>query len=254
MADSLDVSIVIPTFNEANRLGATLERIVAFSKSYPSKVDVIISDDGSVDGTCSLAGGFEADLSIRVLRLPHRGPGNAIAQGVLSTDADWIVLSDADGPVPFDTIGAMIQHAQSHEVDVLSGRRVGPGAVIQHPQPLYRRCMGVAWRAFVRRGVGLPFIDPQCGFKLFRGSVSRTIFAETRSTSFGIHVEAMLLARAFGYTFEEFPVVWGDRDGSKIRPIRDALRMTKEVFDVERRIQVLHKRKSDSSYNETHIS
>lgn len=230
------LSVVIPTYNEEARLEATLRRLSEIADAFRS-LEVIISDDGSTDRTLELASRWMPSLSIQTLENPHLGPGSAIRAGVLASRYDWVLLSDADGPVDFETVHPMLSYARTRNLDLVSGRRIGPNARIAHPQPVHRRFMGHLWRQFVRHGIGAPFTDPQCGFKVFRGESARRLFRATESASFGIHVETMMLASATGYRIDEYPVSWGDRDGSKIRPIRDSIEMVAEAFNARRRIQ-----------------
>ena len=236
MMSSVSLSIVIPTFNEESRLAATLERLRSVAHTF-GELEVIITDDGSTDQTIQLAHQWKSRLPLRVLRNAHLGPGAAIRAGVLNSELDWVLLSDADGPVNFLTAHEMVAWANEHNLDVLSGRRVGANAQIAHPQPFYRRAMGHLWRRFVRHGIGASFEDPQCGFKLFRGPCARSVFRDTRSQSFGIHVETMMLASFLGHRVAEYPVCWGDRDGSKIRPFRDAFQMVNEALGARRRLR-----------------
>ena len=231
----MSLSVVIPTYNEEARLSSTLARLSDVASGFTS-LEVIISDDGSTDSTAEVAKSWQPALALQFIRNPHHGPGAAIRNGVLATTKEWVLLSDADGPVDFTTVHPMLKYAQQMELDVLSGRRVGPDALIAHPQPIHRRFMGHLWRQFVRHGIGASFRDPQCGFKVFRGDSARRIFRDTQSLSFGIHVETMMLAAATGYRVDEYPVSWGDRDGSKIRPIRDSIEMVKEALKARNKI------------------
>ena len=229
------LSVVIPTFNEQDRLGTTLNQLRSISSSFAS-LEVVISDDGSTDNTLKVARNEGHGLTLKAIRNPHLGPGEAIRAGVLASAYEWVLLSDADGPVDFNTVLPMLTLAQECDFDVLSGRRIGPGARIDHPQPIHRRLMGHLWRYFVRYGVGSSFSDPQCGFKLFRAPCAKEIFQLSKSSSFGIHIETMLLAMDKGYSVHEYPVSWRDRDGSKIRPVRDSITMLTEALCTRRRL------------------
>ena len=234
MENAFKLSVVIPTYNEEERLPKTLARLESLSQRV-TELEVVISDDGSSDQTLSVARQWASRFDLQLIEGPHDGPGAAIQRGVLAARHDWILLSDADGPVSFETVHFMQEHAKRLNHDIVSGRRVGPQASIDHPQPLHRRWMGMLWRKFVQHGLRAKFLDPQCGFKLFRASSARPIFRLTQSQSFGIHVETMMVAESLGFKICEFPVSWRDSDGSKIRPVRDSLRMLLEATRAQRR-------------------
>ena len=246
MEQKLSLSVVIPTYNEQERLGATLSRLTTLAPDFRS-LEVIVSDDGSNDNTLQIAESWRDAFDLRLLRNPHLGPGEAIRRGVLASSHPWVLLSDADGPVAFETVHAMLEFTQVHELDVLSGRRVGPDARIAPPPPFHRQLMGHLWRQFVRFGLGTPFRDPQCGFKVFRGDSARRLFALTTSQSFGIHVETMMMAASMGLLVDEYPVNWGDRDGSKIRPIRDSVAMLREAIYARRKADIYRSHSSQAS-------
>ncbi|MEC8051825.1 MAG: glycosyltransferase [Myxococcota bacterium] len=237
MESAFTLSVVIPTYNEEERLPKTLARLQGLSQRV-TELEVIISDDGSSDQTLLVARRWASRFDLQLIEGPHDGPGAAIQRGVLAARHDWILLSDADGPVSFETVHRMHEHANELAHDVVSGRRVGPQASIDHPQPLHRRLMGMLWRKFVQHGLRAKFLDPQCGFKLFRASSARSIFRMTQSKSFGIHVETMMVAESLGFQICEFPVSWRDSDGSKIRPVRDSLRMLLEATRAQRRFKL----------------
>ena len=180
MENAFKLSVVIPTYMMKERLPKTLARLESLGQTV-TELEVVISDDGSSDQTLSVARQWASRFDLQLIEGPHDGPGAAIQRGVLAARHDWILLSDADGPVSFETVHCMQEHTKRLNHDIVSGRRVGPQASIDHPQPLHRRWMGMLWRKFVQHGLRAKFLDPQCGFKLFRASSARPIFRLTQS-------------------------------------------------------------------------
>ena len=228
----IDLSIVIPAWNEVTRLPLTLEKINQFSTAFAGSMEVIIADDGSSDGTPQVIAGIETSLRVQVLRAEERkGPGHAVRRGVMAARGRRILISDADGPVPFeDTM--LLWSALDSGVDFAAGSRVkDPGKVLQ-AQPGHRILMGKVWRAITGHMVPTGVQDTQCGFKMIERECARQIFGSLNSNGFGFHVEALYRARRENYSIQEVPVRWKDIAGSKINLVRDPVIMLGEIAKI----------------------
>lgn len=223
------LSIVVPAYNEARRIAPTLDRVTSFLRDRPH--EVIVVDDGSRDDTRAIVGAVAARApAVRLLALPaNAGKGAAVRAGVLASRGRAVLFSDADLSTPIEEL-ARLEAALADGADVAIGSRAAPGDV-ERRQPWLRRIQGRAFHLIVR-ALGFRAVaavrDTQCGFKLFRGPVARTLFAELTLTGFAFDVE--LLELAFGrFRVDEIAVAWTHADGSKVRPGVDAARMLRDL-------------------------
>lgn len=208
------ISIVIPAFNEGERLPATLDRVNAYLKtSFWEFSEVVVVDDGSRDATANVAASFGA----RVCRnLGNRGKGYSVRHGMFEAKGDWALFSDADLSAPIDELETLWNAAEREEARCAIGSRALEGSLIGVHQPVFRERMGRIFNLVVRLGTGLPFRDTQCGFKLFETKAALDIFARQRLDGFGFDVEVLFIARLLGYRVVEVPVRWNDVTGTKV--------------------------------------
>jgi dolichyl-phosphate beta-glucosyltransferase len=219
------LTLVLPAYNEAARIGPALDELFAWLRTgdgrdaIPAAVTVLVVDDGSVDGTAALVTGrLEAtpDGSLRVLRVPHGGKGAAVRAGMLASDADLVVFMDADLATPPDQLPKLIAALADHEVAV--GSRIQPdGSDMRASQPMYRRWLGKVFHGFASIWVAGPVQDTQCGFKGFSRRAAHDLFARQRITSIVFDVELIYLARRRGYQVAIVPITWSDKRGSRMR-------------------------------------
>lgn len=221
-------SVVVPAFNEAERIGPTLERIAAYFEQRGPGADVVVVDDGSSDTTAAVAERFAA-RGVRVLRLPgNRGKGAALRAGVAATRGDRVLVTDADLSTPIEEIERL--EPALAEAPVVLGSRAVAGARITRHQPWYREWMGRGFNLLIRLLGVTALRDTQCGFKLFDGEVARRLFAELTVDRFAYDVELVWLARRHGYRVLEIGVAWHDSPASKVHPLRDAISMLLDVL------------------------
>jgi dolichyl-phosphate beta-glucosyltransferase len=217
------LSIVVPAYNEARRLAGTLPRVIAYADGLDEPVEVIIVDDGSVDGTSDVAAvvGKACGL-VTVLRSgQNRGKGAAVRRGILAARYGHVLFTDADLSTPMEETGKL-RAALAAGVDVAIGSRRLARSDVQVHQPWLRDLAGRTFSWLVSLLL-LPGIhDSQCGFKAFRRTAAREIFARQRLQGFGFDAEVRWLARRLGYRVAEVPVVWRDDRRSNVRLIRDS--------------------------------
>ena len=227
----MQTSVVIPAYEEAARLGGTLERVLAYFEhrgGRPGKdFEVLVVDDGSPDATAALAETYAA-RGVRVLRLPeNRGKGAALRAGVLASRGRRVLLTDADLSTPIADLERLEPHLA--EAPVVIGSRAVAGAELVRRQPLYRELMGKTFNKIVRLLAVRGLRDTQCGFKLLDGELARSLFADLTVDRFAYDVELLWLARRRGHRVDEVGVRWENSPQSRVSPVRDSLRMLADV-------------------------
>lgn len=235
------LSVVIPAYNEAERLPSTLQAIDNFLSTQPYSSEVIIADDGSTDHTAAIASEYEmAAATCQVLALPHRGKAAAVRRGILSANGRVIMFTDADLSTPMFYLEHLLE-ALNGSASIAIGSREGEGAR-RVGEPFYRHAMGRIFNALVRL-IAVPGInDTQCGFKAFKSNVAHELFSAARLHTAdrhvtgprvtGFDVEILYLARKRGYDIVEIPVEWTHAAGSKVAPLGDSVRMFADVLRV----------------------
>jgi dolichyl-phosphate beta-glucosyltransferase len=232
------LSIVIPAFNEAQRLGDTLRRIREYAATAGQAWEVIVVDDGSRDATGDVAEQFAAGpLTVQLLANPaNRGKGYSVGRGMLTATGDVVLMCDADLSAPIEEIEKLWPWLDQG-YDVVMGSRDLPDSVLDPPQPRLRRWMAAVFRA-VRRRLMLPALrDTQCGFKLFRQAVARDLFARQWVEGWLFDCEVLGLADRLGYRIKEVGVVWRHHPHSRVRPVREALLAVPTLLAIRRRLK-----------------
>lgn len=234
---SLALSIVVPAYNESARLGAGLASVLAYLAGHYPDHELIVVDDGSVDDTAGVVrGGIAGHGQARLIRYqPNRGKGYAVRTGVLETRGERVLFMDADLSTPLSEIPRILAAMEESGADIVIGSRGLPEADIRQRPPLGRRLASRVFDAIKHRLVGLRGLrDTQCGFKLFRGGVARSLFAQSRVERFMFDVEILYLAEQAGLKVVEFPVAWADMPGSKVRFIEGVINMFRDLWRIRR--------------------
>jgi dolichyl-phosphate beta-glucosyltransferase len=225
------LSIVVPAYNEERRLPETLPRIVDFlrAQTYPS--EVLVVDDGSVDGTVGVVEGIAAEApSVRLIKNEHRGKGYAVKTGALEAAGDYIFLCDADLSMPIEEVANFLPPALE-EYDVAIGSREVEGAR-RYDEPGLRHLMGRVFNTLVRLLAVRGFQDTQAGFKCFAREAAHEMFPYQTMDGFGFDVEILFIAQKRGYRIVEVPINWYYMSNSRISPVSDSVRMFREILEV----------------------
>lgn len=233
------LSVVVPAFNEAARLGPTLDRLAAFARELPGGAEVVVVDDGSTDGTSDIAAlrDLQGAPWLRWIRLPaNRGKGAALRAGVLASCGAEVLLCDADLSTPIEEYARLRPHLA--EAALVLGSRGLVESRIERRQPRYRELMGRMFNLVVRAVAVGGIRDTQCGFKLLRGEVARQLFGRLRVDRFAYDVELIWLARRRGFAVAEVGVTWIDSPASSVHALRDSARMLADIL----RIRWIHRR------------
>lgn len=216
------LSLIIPAFNEEDRIENSLDHILSFFQSQPYTSEVIIVDDGSQDRTAELVqrrcGEHPGVTVYRQAR--NRGKGEAVKRGMLLGKGKYIFFSDADLSVPIEMLPVFLTHLENH-YDLTIGTRQKSGAMIEVRQPVYRELMGKMYTRLSNWILGLQVSDVTCGFKGFRREAARELFSRQRLRNWSFDAEILYLARLKGYRIQEIPVRWRDDRATKVRLWRD---------------------------------
>jgi dolichyl-phosphate beta-glucosyltransferase len=215
------ISLVIPAYNEANRLPGTLARVGDYVRGRTGEEwELLVVDDGSTDGTAAAGRRAAANLPARceiVTLSANRGKGAAIREGVARSRGDRVLLSDADLSTPIEEW----ERLRDAGAPVAIGSRALDEATVRRRQAWHRRALGKLFNRIVRALAIGGIRDTQCGFKLFDGDLARDLFAGARIDRFAYDVEILALARARGIPIAEIPVLWYNSPESKVSVVRD---------------------------------
>ncbi len=231
------LTLVIPAYNEAALIEQTLQCVADFLRARELAAEVLVVDDGSTDGTADLAEQALQRLGLagRVVRqVPNAGKGMAVHAGMEAAAGRLVLMTDADLSTPLEEYDNLAQ-AVEEGADIAIASRAVPGAVLEPPQPWWRQSIGKLF-ARVRCLILLPGIaDTQCGFKLFRREVVRDVFPRQTVYGWAFDVEILHVAQLLGYTIAERPVRWRNRRESKVRVLRDAWKVLRDLVIIRAR-------------------
>jgi glycosyltransferase involved in cell wall biosynthesis len=220
---SVDLEIVVPAFNEARRLPETLRQAVAYLDAQPWRSRVVVVDNGSVDGTATVAAATVASerVEVEVIGCARPGKGAAVRRGLLTSTSRFVGFVDADLSTPLDTLSTAMDELRHGAAAVVASRHA-PGACFVQRQPLGRRLGSAAFRALARPLVS-DVRDTQCGFKFFQRHIVQHALRRCQVTGFAFDVELLRQIQTVGGQIVEVPVEWTDDARSSFRPIRDGL-------------------------------
>jgi len=226
-------SIVLPAYNESARITDTLNKILAYDTKRGWKAEIIVVNDGSSDGTADMVREYARKYpALHLLENPgNRGKGYSVRNGILHAHGDILLFSDPDLSSPIEEADKLFA-ALAKGADVAIGSRwVDPQLQIQR-QPLHRQLFGRIFNLALRIILGLKFKDTQCGFKAFTRRSAHAIFPLQKIERWGFDPELLYLARKLTFVVREVPVAWAHREGTRINPLRDGIRMFAEMLKI----------------------
>jgi dolichyl-phosphate beta-glucosyltransferase len=231
------LSIVIPAYNEEERLGKTLAETFAYLAAQDYTSEIIVVDDGSQDRTVEIAQSFQprshAKVKLSVLKNPgNRGKGYAVRNGMLHASGEVQLFFDADLATPLDQIPKVLQPILDGKYDVVFGSRALSEAVIEVEQSFLRQLRGRGGNLLIRVLTGMDIKDTQCGFKAFRRQAAQSIFPLQQIDGFGFDPEILFIANKQGWRWKELPVVWRHIEGSKVTMLSASVSVFLEVFKI----------------------
>jgi dolichyl-phosphate beta-glucosyltransferase len=233
-----EVSIIVPAYNESDRLVAPLRTLLDFVEAADSPFEIILVDDGSSDGTAEIATSILAErpeVASRVVRYEeNRGKGFAVKTGLSAANADIALFTDADLSSPIEEMYKLVDPIKAGELDVTFGSRALDRSLIGTHQPWTREQGGRVVNFMIRTMSGLQFSDTQCGFKAFNMVKFRPLLDVMQIDRFGFDVEFLFVANYHHLKLGEIPVRWNDVEGSKVSAVRDTRRMFNELRQIRR--------------------
>ncbi|MBX3035730.1 MAG: glycosyltransferase family 2 protein [Anaerolineales bacterium] len=223
------LSIIIPAYNEENRLPRTLEQVLSFLKQQNYSFQVLVVENGSSDRTFEVAQEYAKNHpNVTVLKEEQRGKGNAVRRGMLEAKGEYRFICDADLSMPIEEVAKFIP-PQLTDFDIAIGSREALGAV-RYNEPSYRHFGGRGINLLIRLFILPGLQDTQCGFKCFRTEVAEDLFRQQTLTGWSFDIEILYLARRKKLRIKEIPIDWYFFADSKVSALRDALKMISDIF------------------------
>ena len=242
----MDISIVIPAFEESKKIVRDIEEAAAFLEAHDFTGQIIVVDDGSKDNTAeaakksfklkNLSSKFP-NAQLNVIRYEaHRGKGYAVRTGIKHSSGQYVMFADSGSCVPYEDTMRGLELLKSDACDIAHGSRKMRGCHIEKTQSLYRRICSRIFHWFVIHDMKIPseFTDTQCGFKMYKGDVARHLYGEAITDGFSFDIEIIMRAQKEGYRIREFPIDWTcDRD-SRLSPTRSSWHVLSELLKIRR--------------------
>jgi len=230
----VDLSIVVPAYNEEHRIAPTLARLSAYLSSQAMRWEIVVVDDGSRDATCAVVEAAMARIpQLRLVRqTPNRGKGAAVRLGMREARGQIRVMSDADGSMPPEQLPRLLAPILACTAEIAIGSRYADGARSNIKQPWYR----VVWSRLANRVIQRSLVpgvrDTQCGFKAFTAEAARALFGVGRIDGWAFDLEILALARRTGFAIAEVGVEWTDDRRSRVNPLKDLWKVIREAMTI----------------------
>ncbi|HWZ56494.1 MAG TPA: dolichyl-phosphate beta-glucosyltransferase [Verrucomicrobiae bacterium] len=231
---TLDLSIVIPAYNEERRLPKTLDSIFAYLQERAYRAEVLVVDDGSSDRTREIVGASQSRYpALRLLpNGGNRGKGFSVRHGMIEARGEIALFTDADLSTPIEEADKLLAALRDEGYDAAIGSRAVDRSLIEVHQSAVREQAGIFFNRMVRWILGIEFSDTQCGFKAFRTAPTRAIFEQQRAQRFGFDPEILFLAKRQGLRVAEIPVRWSHDSATKVNVAGDGLQMFFELLRI----------------------
>jgi dolichyl-phosphate beta-glucosyltransferase len=230
------VSVIIPAYNEEERLEPSLGVIADYFAARPYAVEMLVVDDGSTDRTCEIVNTFaeKSPMTVRLEKNPRNmGKGAAVKRGMLAGEGKYLLFTDADLSTPIESVEGFLPLLESG-AKVVVGTRKHPDAKIKRSQPWLRRNLGKGFVVLANIMLGTRLTDFTCGFKSFSNEAAKEIFTRSRIIGWAFDAEILYLAHRLGYQIFEIPVTWAHSSGSRVRLRKDVLGSFKGLLEIRR--------------------
>ncbi len=235
----VDLSIVVPAYNEEQRIPPTLAKLQAFLDTQPFRYEIVVVDDGSKDNTIGVVTAAMATIpNLRLVKqVPNRGKGAAVRRGMLEARGQIRVMCDADGSMPPSELPKLLAPIVTCKAEIAIGSRYAEGAKTDVKQPFYR----VLWSRLCNRVIQKSLVpgvrDTQCGFKAFTAEAARDLFRYGRIDGWAFDLEILALARRRGFEIAEVGVEWKDDGRSRVNPLKDMWKVISEAITIRKNLR-----------------
>ncbi|GAC1658647.1 MAG: glycosyltransferase family 2 protein [Acidobacteriaceae bacterium] len=228
-------SIVIPAYNESQRLGPTLDKVLAFVAEQGWESEILVVNDGSKDNTVEIVNAYSQNYpNVRLVQNPgNRGKGYAVKNGMLHANGDIMLMTDADLSSPIEECTKLFNAIEAGADVAIGSRWIDPSLQTVR-QPWFRQIGGRGLNVLIRLILALRFKDTQCGFKAFSRSAAQQLFPLQQVERWGFDPELLFLAKRFGLQTDEVGVHWANDERTKLHPFRDAIRILTDAVQVRR--------------------
>jgi glycosyltransferase involved in cell wall biosynthesis len=236
----MDLSVIIPAFNEQERIAPTLRDLAAFLAPRGVSFELLVVDDGSTDDTAAVVESLRFEIAeLRCVRsAPNRGKGHAVRVGMLEAAGAFRVMIDADGSIPATELPALLEPILDGDAQLALGSRYLASSRADIAQPVWRRAWSRLANWIVARTVVSGIRDTQCGFKAFTAEAAGHIFSRARIDGWAFDLEVLALARGLGYEITEVGVFWRDDERSRVSPMRDLVAVIREWVALRRNLRL----------------
>lgn len=222
MNRSPELSVVIPVFNEEQRIQRGLTSVTKYLAKQKFSWEIIVVDDGSTDKTKALARKLlNGSKNSQIISSNHLGKGGAIKQGILKARGKWVLFMDIDLATPIEELAKFREFKD--KFDAIIGSRKMKGAQIEIHQPKFREFGGKIFTFLTNLVVTRGISDITCGFKMFKTKIAKNLFKKSKNVDWSFDAEILFLAQKQGVSIKEVPVVWRDDPQTRVNLLRDTL-------------------------------
>lgn len=232
MSESPFLSVIIPAYNEAERISSSLDSALEYLETQPYTYEILVVDDGSTDDTVRVVKNYVPKVQI-LTGEPNKGKGYAVRRGMIQAKGQIRLFTDADFSTPLKEVEKLLSVISDNQPIVIGSRRLDRTLVKKH-QPWYRELIGIIGNKIISTLLFGGIEDTQCGFKALTASATMDIFPTMKIDGFGFDVELLYLAKRQGIRITQIPVEWFNDERSRLNPIRDSIRTFQEVISIKR--------------------
>ncbi len=238
----MDLSIIIPVFNEGNKIEKDIRQAAQFLSSQKMTGEIIISDDGSTDDTLHFLKKIEIEpgFTLKILdNKNHKGKGYAVKAGILESNSDMVLFIDSGSCVPYGDLMPGINMIRRGQCDIAHGSRFMKDSNITRKKQWYRRIMSGAFRRFIHLWTKIPenLTDTQCGLKIYKREAALELYRPCITEGFMFDIEIILRAVKAGYKITEFPITWTADLDSRLSPAASFIQMISELANIKSNIR-----------------
>jgi dolichyl-phosphate beta-glucosyltransferase len=232
IAGAPKLSIVIPAYNERERIIATIGAIASHVSDLGFPWELLIADDGSKDDTVALCEDLHL-ANMKVLKAPKNGgKGSAVQRGMLAAGGSYVLFADADNSTPIEEVSKLLNKLEKEDFDVAVGSRAAEGAE-EGKKSIFRKILSGGLRWIVKNIFFIPVKDTQCGFKMYTREAAQKLHTRQTIMGFSFDLEILYLASKYGYKIAEVPVSWIDAPGSKVDTRKEVQRFLRDLLKIK---------------------